>query len=148
MNREHLEKLNGNPAWKAAFDSALGQAEALHGEGSADALNYAATAADLATDPNAIANAEAADKAKAEAARIDQLVADARSRPMPAADAAPDPADRAKAGWAKAFGSRATPAPDQARSADAPKEAADDKPAEPAAASSGWAKAFRKEGSE
>jgi hypothetical protein len=148
MNREHLEKLNGNPAWKAAFDNALGQAEALHGEGSADALHYATTAADLAADPAAIANAEAADKAKAEAAYIEQLVADARSRPMPAADAAPDPADRARAGWAKAFGKDASPASEQSDLASSAPDANSEKPAEPAAASSGWSKAFRKDGSE
>lgn len=106
MQREHIEKLNGDPAWRAEFDTALAKAEALHGEGSADALAYAATAADLATDPEAIANAKAADKARAEEQRLAQAVAEARSRPMPSADAAPDPAERANVGWAKAFGGR------------------------------------------
>lgn len=137
MQREHIEKLNADPAWKASFESALAQAEALHGEGHADAIAYATTAADLATDPDAIANAAAAGKAKAEAARIEQLVAEARSRPMPAADGAPDPAERAKAGWARAFGTDAGTEQPEASA-----EAAEEKPAEPAQAASGWKKAF------
>lgn len=108
MDREHLEKLNSNSAWKAAFDAALIQAEAVHGEGSADALHYATTHADIAADPTATANVEAAQRAGAENARIEQLLAEARvSKPESASSpsSAEDTPSRIKTGWAKAFGS-------------------------------------------
>lgn len=100
MKREDLEKLSSDPAWKAAFESALEKAEGIHGEGSSDALSYAATAADLATDPKAVANAAAEAAARTQAEHVERLLAAARAVP-------PSPVNDKQAtiqqGWAQAF---------------------------------------------
>lgn len=147
MNREHIEKLD-NPAWADAYRLNLAKAESVTGEGSYDAIAFASVSADLAIMAGEKAET---DRAQREA----QIIADHNAR-MAAeaakpATPAPDPAPRAKAGWAKAIGGINARVPDmpkpaQGEAAQTVAAVLDEQDqrkakASPGAARNGWAKA-------
>jgi len=81
MMREGAEKFHTDPAWRAEYEKALADAEA-NGIGTAEAIAFAETSADIA-----LTKAEAAKVAQAEA--VEQ--ARARAAAEPEAEPAPEP---------------------------------------------------------
>lgn len=113
MLSHHIEQLNSNPTWAAAYRASLAEGESVHGTNTRDALDYAVAVADLA----------AAKAAKLSA--VEPSSPDAYTR------------ERVAEGWRKAFGTNSRTSPTSQGDDQGVKQFTQDD-----AVKAGWSKAF------